>query len=342
MNIIDKLDYMGKILDRCYIEANTLSKKKILERDLFTYRWFYEDFMGLSFRYDWKVFDSSLKKNYCFTEVDKYLDISKMVIDCFRDKGDYLYRYFYMDSMKIDKKKGIEVIEDFFLMMGREVYDIYKRVSGNILYTPLYGNRAMLVSFDKLKEDFIVINDKGYFNTDVIMSIVHEIGHLFEIETYRNSIGNLYRDRSIYTPYFEVSSLFFEYAFINYLKDNDIFGYTSDYLINSYLKHLFIHSYYSNILYRGIKGDNCLLDRVNFYPDLYLDQDSYKSNSSYMIGYVMAIYMYDRFKGYDKGFMKDLRECFLKYPYFPLMDTFKEVGGGYDDIMKGDIFKRIR
>ena len=53
---------------------------------------------------------------------------------------------------------------------------------------------------------------------------------------------------SMLTPYYEVSSSFFEYAFLRYLNDNRIIDYCSRLQLHNYFIDLFINNFYMNLI----------------------------------------------------------------------------------------------
>ena len=64
---------------------------------------------------------------------------------------------------------------------------------------------------------FASTNLNGEETIMVAATIMHEFGHNYEMGLYNN---NGIQNKMWLYPFIEITSQFFEYAFINYLKDN--------------------------------------------------------------------------------------------------------------------------
>lgn len=161
------------------------------------------------------------------------------------------------------------------------------------------------------------------------------------------------------TPYYEVSSSFFEYAFLRYLNDNRVIDYCSRLQLHNYFIDLFINNFYMNLIcmkkdiipngnYVYIDEENTnkyaeyIMNKTNFYAlSFYNDGLDYRDSFIYSIGQLFAVYMYERYKEDKNSFINELKKCFLLYPDNPYIDVFSGVGIDYDIIKEGKILRKI-
>ena len=138
---------------------------------------------------------------------------------------DFSDKDYYKKLPKLNYNEMIDILMSFLKDFDN---DIYLKLSkkgkeGKIIETQInyYG---YVLPFESIKDSIIVINnDSDIYNLSFMSTLAHECGHLFEIEHLYSQDNITFRRDSMSSIFCEVSSTFFEYAFLRYLEDNKIF-----------------------------------------------------------------------------------------------------------------------
>ena len=363
--VIDRFEDIGKKLNEEYLKAGNKSKQKRIIYDLYTFDSICEESFNFKNKHLWIVDSGLTPKEDKFIEYinrDKkiFFDISKSVVNCFANEN-YSYNEYRKVSPKLSKKEMMDIVFSFLNTIDVNIYNKLKEKIDNysIFETSLYGYQGFIVTIEILKDNFIVVNNESGYNLEFALSLVHETGHLFELEHLYSQNRSSYRSMSMLTPYYEVSSSFFEYAFLRYLNDNRIIDYCSRLQLHNYFIDLFINNFYMNLIcmkkdiipngnYVYIDEENTnkyaeyIMNKTNFYGiSFYNEGLDYRDSFIYSIGQLFAVYMYERYKEDKNSFINEFKRSFLLYPDNPCIDVFSGVGIDYDIIKEGKILRKI-
>ena len=97
------------------------------------------------------------------------------------------------------------------------------------------------------------------------------------------------------TPYYEVSSSFFEYAFLRYIKDNKILNHSIDVSLNDYYIELFINNFCMNVICMKDKiedNDDCVYieeERIKKYADNIMTRSNFYDMYYYTLSILLFI-----------------------------------------------------
>ena len=150
-----------------------------------------------------------------------------------------------------------------------------------------------------------------------------------------------------------------EYAYINYLLENNIYKEEAKLLLHDYYIELLLNSIYSNIICRitdienvfdeelniDIKEFNTYLTTLeknyNLYDMFAKDKVSLRDPFIYGFGQLFSIYMYDNYKKDPNYFKKEFSKSLLEYSQTEDMSSFERVGITYDNLVKGDTLNKV-
>lgn len=365
--IISTLEEIGKKLNEEYLKAGTKSKKKKLIYELFSFSVLCEEEFGLENKHLWVIDDSLLLDRDYFLDIinrDKkiFFDISKTVIDKFIE-----IRYpFYANYNKTLPRMSISQMRDIVFAF----LDDFDKDTSSKLKNKIKNNKVFITSlseseggyinpFEFLNDGIIVMNSGEGYDLEFAKNLVHECGHLFELEHLYSQNRKMYRISTMSTPYYEVSSSFFEYAFLRYIKDNRLLNHSIDIVLNNYFMELFINSFGVNIACMKKKLDtsdgtiyideenikkhaNSIMNKSNYYGPLYY-KDGIDSRFPfiYFIGQLMSLYMYENYKENKEKFKKEFKKSFLLYPSDPSLEVFSEIGVDQQELKEGKILKKV-
>ena len=196
-------------------------------------------------------------------------------------------------------------------------------------------------------------------NIEFYKTLSHELGHALEAILYLNSGKERDLNNTFNSPFYEVSSSFMEYAYINYLLENNIYKEEAKILLHNYYIELLLNSIYSNIICRitdienvfdeelniDIKEFNTYLTTLeknyNLYDMFAKDKVSLEDPFIYGFGQLFSIYMYDNYKKDPNYFKKEFSKSLLEYSQTEDMSSFERVGINYDELVKGDTLKKV-
>ena len=239
MNEIQKDILKDKVkLDYIYAKANTISKKKRLIDELFMFsEMCHEKFLienPFAWEYD-KTFNliGNNEKNIFTRNVlvnkDIYEKISDSVINTYINAKYPFYKRdidIYTKYHRLKRGQMKDIILSFLSSFNNYLYRLYKdNISHGLLFKEKGGTEdsyGVTYAFSSLKKNYMFArtNLNGDDTIMVAATIMHEFGHNYEMKLYNNSgIQN----KMWLFPLLEISSQFFEYAFINYLKENKIY-----------------------------------------------------------------------------------------------------------------------
>lgn len=278
------------------------------------------------------------------------------------DGVHYPFYQKYKYNSHLSFEKIYSLVLDFYKSFNDEsINSFINKISENDIYlTDLHEYAGGLTtSLDVIKRYIILLDGGAYQNLFSASVLSHELGHAYEENLFYNTgdwFGILNADNTIF---YEVSSSFFEYAFLQYLKENRLFSDVIDSIINNFYFSLFIHSFNLNILCSMKKmtfnGGNVLLndknvmdkaeiikEKINYYQLLpnFNDEVTFSPEIIYFIGSLFAMYLYDSYKDNPKEFMKNFRTSLLSYSRNGEIGSFEGVGITEDKLLEGKVLRR--
>lgn len=167
-------------------------------------------------------FLGSYNKLVCKNTAKELDDISNNALDLYRKyckiintykENDYCSRPSFV-SHRVDSKKMLRIMEDFFRTLGDDVLNIYLEMINN--NNILVGDAGETIGFsvDPFPIDYpCIVVDNLYNYFYFYIAIVHEVGHAYQYYLQRNQ-----KFVSMFDPYSEINSHLFERLFLDYLK----------------------------------------------------------------------------------------------------------------------------
>lgn len=366
-DILESVNLIGNKLNYEYLKAGTKSKQKRIAYDLYSYEDFCAEILGISNKHKWYMMEDYIPDNDSLLDVlysnNKYFfELSKTVINSFISEKYPLYKDYYKKLPKLNYKEMKDVLMAFLKGFDINIYNKLNNKSKDcrVLETEM-DYEGFILPFESIKDSFILINNScDSYDLSFMVTLAHECGHLFEIEHLYSQDNISFRNNSMMSPYCEVASTFFEYAFLRYLKENRIFDCSTNLCLNEYYMRLFIFNFCMNLIsmksdidnsidgYVYIDEDNIkmyanyIMNKTNFYGVLNYDKGlEYRDSYIYGIGGLFAIYMYEKYKEDKVSFKEELKKCFLEYPANSDINVFRNVGINYEDIKEGKVLKKI-
>lgn len=357
---IKKIEYLS-------VKANTKSKKRMLMDTMYSLSGIHNELFSLpNIKFNYDYMHNIYPKFFSFYDnVSENLpflgELSRSVIEIFAEEEYPFYKRFpSVDYISLEDI--LELVKEFFSTFNDPIINNYKeKLKGNKIYTyPLKSDYAGIIfPLAALKKYIICINTDYQLDLYFASSFCHELGHAYEKELFYTASGSYLNDKYNDTILYEVVSSFFEYAFINYLKDNNYYKENIDSEFNKYFKGLFHYGYNVNIFdlmknfqvdgYKVILNKKDVMDRVeviknriNYYERFPKYQDSvhFVDNIIYFIGQLLAINLYDKYKQNPKEFMKNFRTSLVNYPRTGSINSFEVVGITKKDLLSGKVLKR--
>ena len=371
----NKFDYyLRKITDK-YNRANTISKKKKLAIDLLLFEDVYNTIISNEKTFLWQkdsqMLDLIDKVNYdiLITFLDNininnesYSNIIDSVIDKYSKVGypSYQNNPYVNKRPKLNRDKMLDIVYSFLSSYDNKCYLQFKnQVNDYDIYgTQLYTCTGVTSSINSLNKKFIFFHN-AYTDTLLMYKVLmHEYGHCYEF-----NFNDADMIKSLSTPFYEVSSMFFEYSFLNYLKEQKIFD--SKELNQSYDEHyseMFSYGICANLLLKTSIDDmemdensNFILEddeAVNYVENIKEEFNYYLLPSSggminikdsfiYFIGQLFSIHLYDNYKNDPKEFKKNFENALFSYPNIADISAFNSLGINEEVLIKGSNLERV-
>ena len=364
----DIINYYKK-LGFLYAKANTKSKRKrlvssiaILDHICSPEIFNFNDLCGV-----WDN-DIELQKvmekiysQFCQNVEDNILlinETSKKTIDAFKSANYPFYRkHSYCHYLPMNIIFGL--VKDFYHSFDDEtVKDFINSFNKENLYVEDFPTdySGLLFPFDVIRKNIILINNNSPQNIYFASSLAHELGHAYESFLYYKS--DMFDNGN--TIFSEVVSSFFEYAFLKYLKENNIYNEGIDSELDIFYLELFDDAFSSYLLSLmndrkpSDEGEICLNDKkvmdkgeeikskLNYFTELpsYQDTIRYRDAFIYYIGKLFAISLYDSYKDNPKEFMKDFKTALVNYPKSRSVDSFEIVGINKENLRNSKVLTR--
>lgn len=205
----------------------------------------------------------------------------------------------------------------------------------------------------------ILLNSLSSDNLFKYATIAHEYGHSFEMSLFLKNNNHILIEKELETPFCEVTSSFFEYAFLNYLKENKIYANYVNQCLDNYFKEILEHFFQINLITKFsnlkineedyitfddidvIKYGNKIKNKLNYYSFADYDEPvDFMSVYMYGVGKLLSIYLYENYKE-NPNFLVELKKSILSYPLVGDLSVFNNVGINEEELIKGEIFKKV-
>lgn len=371
LEIKEKLGQIVDIFNYRYIKANTKSKKRLIASDLLLLSSICEKYFPyFEFDISWSNDDTLYKDtilSYCkyvmniVSNQEKYLRIFKSSSKQILSTNPNVYKYYGKDYPIHALNDLEEVFYDFLNTFSPKLCNEYKNMEekGNIFLVPVEDYDGQNYSFSILNDTMIFLDQTLNDSVELYGILSHELGHSYEASLYLHNHKIREYDRTINSPFYEVSSSFLEYAYINYLIENNIYKEEGRMLLHDYIMSLLIHSIYSVAICRipniTVNVDDKMqisIERSKYYLEgLQKDYNihaipgdnkvSLRDSFIYGFGQLFSIYMYENFKKDPKYFIKEFDKALLDYSFSEDISSFKRVGASYEELVRGEALKRV-
>lgn len=363
-------EYEKKLI-YAWSKANTKSKKKRLMYDLASFSMLSSLYPRIAKEYNWEGNISYLELfedenipflNSIMENKEVFLPVFENVINIFKIIDFPFYKDYKKQDRKLSDKESQEIIFSFLNEYNPNMLKKYKEIikEGKLFQNNPLGSSALFCSLDNLNEGIIYpITDieNGIYKSSLL---AHEIGHYFEVDVFYKTCNNSFRKFVNTLPFYEVFSRSFEYAYLRYLLENNIYKEDTKMTLRKYYIDLLVNSFDINLIYQikniNINEHNCvelndekvieyankIMEDLN-YANLYTevgDMFDFKCSFVYGIGNLFSIYLYKNYKEDPNNYRKEIMNTILNYPYTRGIDAFERVGITKEMLIKGDTLKR--
>ena len=289
-------------------------------------------------------------------------DLSLKTIHTYR-QNNYPFYHRYKSRDNITDSDLNDLICEFFSSFNDDSINKFINRTGDNIYYEFPAEEAYegaVYTLSIFNKYITHLNTNYSKDLYFASSIAHEMGHAYEKDLFYNASGTYLSDKYTDTIFYEVVSSFFEYAFINFLNDNKYYPNEIKDEFNIYYYKLFRFSFRTyTVCINGIddidedykiKLDNKgkmdriekLKEMLNYYGELpsYGDKVSIVDSVIYFVGQLLAINLYDKYKGNPKEFMKNFRTALVNYPRSGTFDSFEVVGITKDELLSGKVLRK--
>lgn len=362
---LDRYNYL-------YAKANTKSKKKKIAYDLLFFGEMYNRIVQEDMEFEWDDDIDIINEriNVVNGLIRNILDNQEILIKLvennfkmFLEEEFSVYKDYAKSYHKIKEEMMMKYIEEFFNSIDKSLVDRFNHKIDNVevfINNGLDNYSGLTYPLEFVDKNIILFESDVDMNIDDARVLVHEMGHDFEFEnSKRVGIDNIW-NKIAKTPYVEVSSSFFEYAFINYLIENKIYLDDALMLKRRFLNQTLYYLIYILIIDKigsleidwdfSIKLNNedivnyanSLFEKINLSTDEFEigSKINFRSAIIYGLGKILGIYAYDIYKENPKEFLSKFRKGLLEYNDIG-MDAFYGLGINKDELVDGKVLKKV-
>ena len=362
---LDRYNYL-------YAKANTKSKKKKIAYDLIFFGEMYNKIVQENIEFDWDndidIINERIRvvNGLIRNVLDNQEVLIELVENCFNgylEEDFSVYSDYAKEYHKIKEELMMKYIEDFFGSIDKSLVDRFNYKIDNIelfINNNMDNYSGLTYPLESVDKNIILFESDVDMNIDNARVLVHEMGHDFEFEnSKRVGIDNIW-NKIAKTSFVEVSSSFFEYAFINYLIDNKIYLEDSLMLRRRFLNQTLYYLIYILIIDKigeleidwefSIKLDdddivdyaNSLFEKINLPTEEFEigSKINFRNSIIYGLGKILGIYAYEIYKENPEEFLSRFRKVLLEYNNNG-MDAFYELGINKDELVNGKVLRRV-
>lgn len=370
-NIKNKLDNYSKKLINDYLSGGSESKRRRLAGDLYTFSSLYSElFEDKEFIWDndfqYYKYEYEINKRfveYIDNNTKELNEITDGVINAFKESKFNFYNNYYNKMKKLSNREIYELVNEFLSSFDKETSNKFynKILNGEIYIGEMnLSDGGYIRTIDSIGKNYIFLNSLTCNNVLGATSLAHELGHSYEFELLYNCDKRDFNYVNMSTPYYEISSSFFEYAFLKYLKENKIHEEDVKRELTNYYINLFCFNYDGNIItnmsadalideYGVITlDDNELMDKyeklkeeINYYElSSFKDKVYFRHPFIYGIGELLAVNMYDIYKKDPIYFKKNFNRILHNYRTSKDLSFIENIGLTKEDLIKNKVLKK--
>lgn len=362
---LDRYNYL-------YAKANTKSKKKKIAYDLIFFGEMYNKIVQENIEFAWDndidIINERIRvvNGLIRNVLDNQEVLIELVENCFNgylEEDFSVYSDYAKEYHKIKEELMMKYIEDFFGSIDKSLVDRFNYKIDNIelfINNNMDNYSGLTYPLESVDKNIILFESDVDMNIDNARVLVHEMGHDFEFEnSKRVGIDNIW-NKIAKTSFVEVSSSFFEYAFINYLIENKIYLEDSLMLRRRFLNQTLYYLIYILIIDKigeleidwdfSIKLDdddivdyaNSLFEKINLPTEEFEigSKLNFRNSIIYGLGKILGIYAYEIYKENPEEFLSRFRKVLLEYNNNG-MDAFYELGINKDELVNGKVLRRV-
>lgn len=372
MTITEVLQDHEKKLNEIYARANTKSKRKKIAHDLLTFSNICNEHFEMTKIFEWEkdIKIISEIKNYNLPFVNDivnntniYNSIFTSTLNTFLNSDYNIYDYYAKKYQKLTDKEMQELLFDFLSSYDESLMkDFESKLNNNEIFIGnTEGYSGITYPIQCLNKNLIFCSPANYNTIYGTQILAHEFGHHYEMSLFNSTGKSCFLDIAYTKPYYEISSRFFEYAFLKYLEENKILtkdvNKSIDYLLfdllsrsyNIYLMYLMkevkideldnVYIYEKNI----VNIANEIQEKINYYsfPSEEGDVIKFRHSFIYGIGDIFGIYLYENYKEDPNNFKKEFKNCLLNYPYGDSIRAFERIGVTPEVLEENKVLKKI-
>lgn len=372
MTIEELVKEYEKKLNEIYARANTKSKRRKIAHDLLTFSNICNEHFDIHKTFEWEKDIKIIReiRNYNIQFVNDIVQNTKVynsiftsVLNTFLNSDYNIYDYYGKKYTNISEKEKQEIIFDFLASYDEKlIKEFNTKLTNNELFRgniPGYG--GITYPIECLNKNLIFCSPYRYYTIYGAQTLVHELGHNFEMNLFKSTGKTEFLDASHTKPYYEISSRFFEYAFLKYLEENKILVEDTNKSLDYMMFDLLSRAYNIYLMYQMTEVKIDELDNVyitekhiidtakeiqntlNYYsfPSEEGDIIKFKHSFIYGIGGIFSIYLYENYKEDPNNFKKEFRNCLLSYPYGDSINEFERVGITPEMLIEGKVLKKV-
>lgn len=247
----------------------------------------------------------------------------------------------------------------FLNSYDEELSNIFlKRLNDNeINFSNKLGlSNGIILFIQSLDKTPLFINGDLNLSLYTTSVLAHEFGHLYEYEIAKKSITESHFFVSVSSIYHEVSSQFFRYLFLNYIRDNNIYISNVDILFSRYylmfLDYIIGLNFICNndvVLDRDLNVESSdkllqflsdIREQFNCYNIVSDNVINYKDSFIYGIGSLFGIHLFDTYKNDPIGFKKEFKNAMINYPKIGI-EAFRNLGITREIFEDGSVLKKV-
>lgn len=370
-----KLEYYKKILDNIYNRANSSSKmgriavdlcnfvdlyENIFEEDIDIHWMNDEEMLELAFRDNLKTTNSFI--DHIVNNNKFYDEFSSKMISIYKNNKFPFYNKYnkYRENMrKISEREMIEIICSFLNNYDEKLCENFRgKIKENeiIFLNDLDIFDGLTINISCISKNFILLSLSQGKNIYFAKTLLHELGHSYEYKLQNDTNMSM---RIFDTPFYEISSSFFEYAFLKYLEENNIYNNDVSNCLNIHFREIFNYIFDVKLVckmksfYVDESREVCLLDKdiVDFVKKIENDINFYelpKYESSinliscyiYSLGMIFSVYLYDVYKNDPNNFKINFAKSLCEYPLVKDLSVFEKIGINKEELLNGKTYNK--
>ena len=369
--------YKSKITDK-YNRAYSHSKRITIARELLNFSTLYKELFGYECELDWDQ-DIGIDEGCCRLEYDElinlidhvnenedfYKELSDKILKIFKESDYPLYKYYngiVLVDPRLDQQTMLNLMLSFLKSFDYDIYEMFRNkfINNEVLSVNISPDiSGFAFSFPSINKSFMFLNNMYNDNLFKYETLMHEFGHIFEIQLAQNNSNGILLEKGLNTPYTEIASCFFQYAFINYLKENKIYPNYVNQCLDMYYKEILAYFMMVRIISEFPEIDVAPNGSVSFlntaiiefcdkikeelnYYDLvkYEDECEFRNPYIYGLGHLVSLYLYENYKT-NPNFLEEFKKALLSYPLVGDISVFEKLGITKETLVKGEVLKKV-